>query len=95
MAMSAHDKQFTRNAGSPEQIRENLIKFTRDVALLAQKRPELTEQYPDKWVAFYSGEVILISDTLDKLLEGVDQKGIEREKVVTQFLSSEKITMIL
>jgi hypothetical protein len=95
MAMSTLERQFTNSVGSPDQVREELSRFSKDVNLLALRRRELIKQYPNKWVAFYSGEVISIAENLNDLLRGIDKKGLPRDTVVVQHLSIEKIKMIL
>jgi len=95
MSISAAEKRLIRNVGSPEEIHQGLTKFRKDVNLLAKQRPELTKKYSNKWIAFYDGRVVFVADTLDELLQIADRKGGPRDKVVTQFLSTEKRIMIL
>ena len=95
MSISAVEKRLIRNMGSPEEIHQGLTKFRKDVNLLAKQRPELTKKYPNKWIAFYDGSVVFVADTLDELLQIADKKRLPRDKVVTQFLSTEKSIMIL
>lgn len=95
MSISAAQERLIREVGSPEKIYEDLTKFRRDVTLLAQQRPKLTKKHPNKWIAFYNGNVLFIADTLDDLLQLVDKEGLPRDKVVTQFLSTQKRIMIL
>ena len=95
MSISAAEKRLIRDVGSPEEIYRELTKFRKDVTLLAQQRPKLTKKHPNKWIAFYDGKVEFIADTLDGLLQMVDKEGLQRDKVVTQFLSTEKRIMIL
>jgi hypothetical protein len=95
MAMSALEKRFTNDVGSPDQVRKELLRFSKNVNLLAARRQELTRLYPNKWVAFYDGDIISIGNDLSDLLIEIDAKGLKRDAVITQYLSTEKMTMIL
>ena len=95
MAISAMGRKFIRDVGSPEEIHQSLRTFRRDVDLLANQRRDLTRKYPNRWVAFYNGKVELMADTLDDLLIMVDKEGIPRDKAITQYLGTKKITMVL
>jgi len=95
MSISAMQKRLIHDVGSAEEIYRSLTKFRRDVNLLAQQRLELTKKHPNKWVAFYDEEVVSIAGTLADLLRMVDERGLSHDKVVTQFLSTQKRTMIL
>lgn len=95
MTISAIGKKLVREVGSPEDIYQSLRIFRRDVNLLANQRRELTKKYPNKWIAFHDREVVFVSDTLNSLLHAVDKGGLPRDKVVTQFLGTQKITMVL
>jgi hypothetical protein len=81
--------------GHPQTIVEDLVQFRKDVNLLAKQRAKLTTQYPNKWIAFYEGKVLLIENSLDQLLTEIDRREIPRDKVITQFLSNKKRVMIL
>jgi len=95
MAISAMGKKLIREVGSPEDIYQSLRAFRRDVNLLANQRRELTKKYPNKWIAFHDREVVFVADTLNGLLHAVDEGGLPRDKIVTQFLGTQKITMVL
>ena len=95
MTISAMGRKLIRDVGPPEDICQSLKTFRRDVNLLANQRQELTQKYPNKWVAFYNGKVELTADTLDDLLIMVDRDGIPRDKTITQYLGTKKITMVL
>lgn len=95
MSLSATEKRLISDVGSSEEIYQGLVRFRKDVNLLARQRHELTKRYPNKWVAFYEGKVVSIEKTLAGLLRIVDKEGLPHDKVVTQFLSTQKRTMIL
>jgi hypothetical protein len=95
MAISPLDMKFVNKKGNPENIHQELMKFRKDVLLLAQQRTSLTKKHPNMWIAFYNGEVVYVAKTLDDLLTEIDKMKLPRDMVITQFLSTEKIAMIL
>ena len=95
MNVYALEKQLNKIGRPPQTILEDLTKFRKDVMLLAEQRASLTKQHPDKWIAFYEGKVVFITDSLDELLVKIDDKKLPRDMVITQFLSTEKMVMIL
>jgi hypothetical protein len=95
MAISPLDMKFVNKMGNPGHIHQELMKFRKDVLLLAKQRASLTKQYPNMWIAFYDGQVVFVAKTLDALLNKIDKKKLPRDMVITQFLSTEKIAMIL
>lgn len=95
MGIYTLNEHLISKMGAPEQIHENLVKFRKDVLLLAQQRPSLTKKHPNKWIAFYNGQVVNVANNLDALLNEIDKRKLPRNMVVTQFLSTEKVAMIL
>ena len=95
MNVSALEQQLNKMGRPPQIILEDLSKFRKDVILLAEQRANLTKQYPNKWIAFFEGKVVFIAGTLDELLIEIDNSKMPRDMVITQFLSTEKIVMIL
>lgn len=95
MSISTADKRFLQKLGSPQEIRRDLKKFRDDVLLFMAERPNLARKYPGKWVAFHGGKVVGIADSLDDLLVEIDKQGLQRDAVITQFLSKKKLTMVL
>jgi len=95
MAISAMGRRLMRDVGTPEDIYQSLRAFRKDLTALSEQRNKLTEKYPNKWIAFYEGEVVSVATTTEELLNAVERDGLPRDKVVTQFLGTEKITMVL
>ncbi len=94
MAISAMGRKLIRAVGTPEDIYQSLRDFRKDLSLLSEQRATLTKKYPDKWIAFYDGKMTSKADTIDELLVDIDRAGLPRDKVVTQFLGTKKITML-
>lgn len=95
MALSTRERKLIGDLGSNEETYQSIAKFRKDVEQLAKRRSQLIKQYPDRWIAFYGGNIISVSNTLDKLLQFVESKGLDSRKVVTQYLDTKKRTLIL
>ena len=95
MAISAMGRKLIRDVGTPEDIYQSLMTFRKDLTALSEQRNKLTKKYPDKWIAFYEGGVVSIATTIEELINAVEREGLPRDKVVTQFLGTKKITMVL
>ena len=55
---------------------------------------QLLEKYPDRWVAVHECEVIADTDTLDEILQAVDELGIPRARVFTDLLETTPVIEI-
>ena len=80
------------------EIVRKLGHYKRAARELASRREEITKDYPDQWVALYhDGEEfrLFAAKTQKKLLKRVDVLGLDRDVVATEFLSTEKRTLIL
>ncbi len=55
----------------------------------------LRKLYPDKFAAMGPGDVLIIADTLEELLQRIDEQGIPRKEVVTDFLDVEWGPMVV
>ena len=96
MAITIKEKELiNKRFGSPQAAYDELIRFAKDADSLSKIRSKLTIEYPDKWVAFYNGELVAIADTLEEVLSDIRKAGLREHDVVTQFLNNKKMTMIL
>jgi len=74
---------------------ESLKAFINDAKLLSEQKDALTKRYPNKWIALYHGKTIAIEKDLNKLIRVIKKHGFNESEVVTQFLGTKKLTMIL
>ena len=81
--------------GGEERIREGLSWYGERCELFDRRREELTEKYPDRYVALASDDTIVAAETLDGVFEELDRRGLDREPCVVEFLSSEPEIWIL
>ena len=81
--------------GGAKRVREELLEYTERVERFERKRSQLTEQYPDKWVAMADGEVVAVADSLEDVLTELDECGLRRSDAVVEFLDTHPRNMIL
>ena len=79
----------------PKKIAQSLRKFQRAARVLSSNQPRLIDEYPDQWVAVNDSNVVAHGDTLDTVLQQVDEKGVHRSDVIVRFLERTQRTLIL
>ncbi len=77
---------------TPEKIRASMRKFREDLDAFWKQHRGLKERYPDKWIAFRDGSVVAVADSHPELLELTDSKGLPRDGLITEFLSTKKVS---
>ena len=53
---------------------------------LVREEKSLLQRYPDQFVAIASGDVLVVGDSLDEVMQGLDAKGIAHGEAVITFL---------
>ena len=78
-------------------VRDDIIelkRFDRSLKALCTDA-HLQEKYPQKWIGFFEGEVKAAEDTLDKLLDRLDELNIPRDQTIVRFIETDPKVMIL
>ena len=88
-------EELIESLGGEESIREGLRWYGERCESFDRRRDELTEKYPDRYVALAADDTIVASETLDGVFAELDRRGLEREPCVVEFLSSEPEIWIL
>lgn len=88
-------KQITALLGSPGEIDQELREFRKSAQLLSSDRPRLIEEFPQRWVAIYKGEVRLNSSSFSQLLTLIDEENIPRSSVIVRFIDKNIKTLVL
>ena len=88
-------RRVIEQMGGAQEVQAGLRAFSISVRALDAIRPQLTKQYPNKWVAMYNEEIAVTADSLERLVEEMDRRGIPRRDAVVEFLDTEERTMIL
>ena len=74
---------------------EQMLQYRRLASRMRRETASLTEKYPDQWVAMTTGEELIIGASMDEILAALDERGIQHENVVIEFLEANPVTMIV
>ncbi len=89
-------EEFLRAIGDPGEAVEELDQIKRSAEVLSSDHPRLIDEYPQRWVALHDGVVIADSDSLDQLLQRVDEiDPANRGRILVRFIDRHQQTMIL
>ena len=80
------------------EIVRKLGHYKKAVRELASRREKITKEYPDQWVALYhdgEGFRVFAAPSQERLLRQIDELGLDREVVATEFLNTKKRTLML
>ena len=89
---------IVRNADARDvlkKVRRSFGEYRRDVEYLAEHKAELTDSYPDEWVAVYEEAIVAHSKRTKDLMRQLKAKGVADRSPVIQFLSTSPHTLIL
>ena len=88
-------EEMIAELGGAAGIAEDLRWYGERCDLFDRRRKELTAQYPDHFVAMAADDTIIASETLDGIYDEIDQRGIDRESCVVEYLDAEPVMYIL
>ncbi len=78
----------------PGDVVERLRAFTRSCETLSADS-SLIEEYAQRWIGVYQGEVQAAADDLESLLRELDRIGVPRGDTVIRFMETDQPTLIL
>lgn len=73
-------------AGGHEAFAESWRQYDNLFKQFLRTEKSLRQQYPDQFVAMAPGNILVVGDTLDEVMQGLREKGVPRGKSVIQFL---------
>jgi hypothetical protein len=73
--------------GTPEQISSELAEFAAGARVLSQDRPRFIDEYPEKWVAVYRGQVAASGESLEEAARDASAKGLPREHLIMRHIT--------
>ena len=73
---------------SPLEIEKAIRAFSANARLFVMSREEAIEKYKDKWIAVHKGDVVIIADTLDELVQKVGKAGYSPDEILYQHIDS-------
>ena len=88
-------EQIIAEYGSLKAFEEAEAKWDELVSRFFAQGEALRKLYPDKFAAMGPGDVLIIADTLEELLQRIDEQGIPRKEVVTDFLDVESPPLVV
>ena len=81
--------------GDPRKVDDDLYAFRKTAMRLSSRHSRMVERYPNQWIALHSGRVRAHGDSLDAVLQEIDDKGLSRDRTIVRFIDKEPRTMIL
>lgn len=87
-----------RNADPREalsRVGRSIDAYRADVQYLADNKADLTEKYPNEWVAVLEGRVIAHSRQNRELLKQLRNSGLLQKSPVIYYLTTKPSTLIL
>ena len=81
--------------GGREAVRESIQRHGERWELFDRRREELTEKYPDQFVALADDGTVVASETLDGVMAELDRRGLRGGGCVMEYLSSKPEVWIL
>ena len=95
MVTKPNPRQIIKQMGGAREVHIGLRDFANRVRALDTRRIELTEKYPNKWIAMHNADIVSFADTLEDVLKELDARGVPRKGAVIEFMDTERRTMIL
>ena len=87
--------EIAKLVGDSRKVGDELQAFRETAMLLSSRYRQLTERYPDQWIAMHNGKVRAHGDSLESVLRGIDEKGLSRDETVVRFMQKDPQTLIL
>ncbi|MDP7546752.1 MAG: DUF5678 domain-containing protein [Alphaproteobacteria bacterium] len=96
MAITAEQKDALSNAAAQaDEIKASLVAYSQSARVLSNDRPRMIEKYPDQWVAVSGGAVLAHGDSLELVLEEVDNLDIDRAEIIVRLIERNLRTFVL
>ena len=77
-----------------DQIRDDLARFSADMRWVADNREALKKDYGDMYVAVLGQKVRASHADFTKLLEEIDEKGIDRRNVLIERIYKQDVALM-
>ena len=72
-----------------------MLEYRELASQMRKEIPTLAETYPDRWVAMTPGGELFVGDSMDEILDVLDERRLRDGNVVIEFLASNPATLIL
>ncbi len=77
------------------EIAAGLEDYRNDALFFEARRGELTDTYPDHWIAVHNLEVVEVARDLPELLQRLESAGISVGEAFIEYATTEEGTLIL
>ena len=81
--------------GDPTEAGEAMLAFTKTAQYVHSNWPQLVAQYNDRWIAAYDEKVQVDGETLEEVIEAIDDMGIPKSDTIIKFATNRPIRLIL
>lgn len=78
-----------------EEMTLQLGRFISDSNWVKDNYPDLIDKYAEQYIAVLDKEVIAYAPTMEKVLDSIDELGIDPNIVIIKFLTKEEISFLL
>jgi hypothetical protein len=92
--MPSAAKQILDQIGDPREIAKNLKKFRHAAKVLSSDRPRLINQYPNKWVVVFNGEVKVACDSFEAAMKKAKTLDLPKANFFVRYIAKKRQTMI-
>ncbi len=78
-----------------EEMALQLGRFISDSNWVKDNYPDLIDKYTEQYIAVLDKKVIAYVPTMEKVLDNIDEMGIDPNLVILKFLTREEISFLL
>jgi len=78
-----------------ENDRKRMRQYRDDVLYIDKHLDELTEKYPNQWIAVHKKEIVGVDNDFDSLIKKLSSKNIPLGKTAIEYLSTSEDMMVL
>jgi hypothetical protein len=81
--------------GDLHELDLSLRRFRHSAEVWAEEFESFLERYEGKWVALYDGEVVLVAETLEEILDLADAQGLPRTELFVERAAYRRFSLVL
>lgn len=78
--------------GTAEQVSRELNEFAQSARALSDDHPRFIDQFPEKWVAVYQGNVAATGDSLAQANQDAQNRGLPAQHLILRHITREEKT---
>ena len=78
-----------------QEIGRKLKDFTNSAKMVWRNHQRLIEEYESQWIGAYREKIVASADTMEELIEKLEEKGIPPGDTFVEFMTKEKRMLLL